>query len=91
MRAVTVTQPGGPEVLEIRDVPISEPGQGQVRVRVFDFGLNRADYCTGPPPGAFILSAAVRREPSPRACGLERHKLVPASASERQIRRVLVV
>lgn len=43
MRAIFVTQPGGPEVLEIRDVPMSEPGQGQIRVRVCAFGLNRAD------------------------------------------------
>ena len=43
MRAVVITAPGGPEVLELRDVPDPEPGIGQVRVRVHASGLNRAD------------------------------------------------
>lgn len=43
MRAVVITAPGGPEVLELRDVPAPEPGPGQVRVRVHASGLNRAD------------------------------------------------
>lgn len=43
MRAVVITAPGGPEVLELRDVPAPEPGPGQVRVRVYASGLNRAD------------------------------------------------
>src|SRR5690606_32497334 len=41
--AVIITAPGGPEVLELRDVPEPEPGPGQVRVRVYASGLNRAD------------------------------------------------
>ncbi len=43
MRAVVITQPGGPEVLEIRDVETPEPIGDQVRVRVRAAGLNRAD------------------------------------------------
>lgn len=43
MRAVVITAPGGPEVLELRDVPAPEPGTGQIRVRVYASGLNRAD------------------------------------------------
>jgi putative PIG3 family NAD(P)H quinone oxidoreductase len=44
MRAVVITQPGGPEVLEVRDVPDpGQPGGDQVRVRVRAAGLNRAD------------------------------------------------
>jgi putative PIG3 family NAD(P)H quinone oxidoreductase len=43
VRAVIITAPGGPEVLELRDVPEPEPGPGQVRVRVYASGLNRAD------------------------------------------------
>lgn len=35
--------PGGPEVLEVRDVPAPEPGPGEVRVRVRAAGVNRAD------------------------------------------------
>ena len=43
MRAVVITRPGGPEVLEIRDVPAPVPGPGEVLVRVHAAGLNRAD------------------------------------------------
>ncbi len=43
MRAVVITKPGGPEVLEIQDVETPEPVGDQVRVRVRAAGLNRAD------------------------------------------------
>jgi NADPH:quinone reductase-like Zn-dependent oxidoreductase len=34
---------GGPEVLRLEDVPVGEPGPGEVRVRVEAIGLNRAE------------------------------------------------
>lgn len=34
---------GGPEVLKLRDVPLTEPGSGEVRIKVEAFGLNRAE------------------------------------------------
>lgn len=43
MRAVVISRPGGPEVLELRDVPTPEPGKGEVLVRVRASALNRAD------------------------------------------------
>ncbi|HXR65916.1 MAG TPA: NAD(P)H-quinone oxidoreductase [Ktedonobacteraceae bacterium] len=43
MKAVIITQPGGPEVLEIQDVERPEPVGEQVRVRVRASGLNRAE------------------------------------------------
>lgn len=43
MRAVVVSQPGPPDVLRIRDVPIPEPTAGQVLIRVKAFGLNRSE------------------------------------------------
>jgi putative PIG3 family NAD(P)H quinone oxidoreductase len=43
MRAVIITRPGGPEVLEIHDVATPEPVGDQVRVRVRASGINRAD------------------------------------------------
>src|ERR1700682_3652359 len=43
MRAVIITRPGGPEVLEVREVATPEPGTEQVRVRVRATALNRAD------------------------------------------------
>ena len=43
MRAVVITQPGGPEVLEVQDVETPEPVGDQVRVSVRASGVNRAD------------------------------------------------
>ena len=43
MRAVVIARPGGPEVLEIRDVPVPVAGDGEVLVRVRATALNRAD------------------------------------------------
>jgi NADPH2:quinone reductase len=43
MKAVIITRPGGPEVLEIQERPKPEPGVGQIRVRVRASALNRAD------------------------------------------------
>src|SRR5215469_8173467 len=43
MRAAIITQPGGPEVLEVQDVETPQPVGDQVRVRVHASGVNRAD------------------------------------------------
>src|SRR5207302_1647209 len=43
MRAVIITRPGGPEVLQLRTVPAAAPGIREVLVRVHATALNRAD------------------------------------------------
>jgi len=43
MRAIVIEAPGGPEVLQWREVPTPEPGRGEVRVRVRATAVNRAD------------------------------------------------
>jgi NADPH2:quinone reductase len=43
MKAVVITRPGGPEVLEIQDVETPQPVGEQVRVRVRASGINRAE------------------------------------------------
>lgn len=43
MRAVIITEPGGPEVLQLRDVAKPHPGPNQIRVRVHATAVNRAD------------------------------------------------
>src|SRR5688572_4650012 len=43
MRAVLITRPGGPEVLQFGDVAEPVPGPGQIRVRVRATAVNRAD------------------------------------------------
>lgn len=57
MKAVVITRFGGPEVLEIQDVPAPQPGPDEVLVRVRSSALNRADLLQraggyAPPPGA---------------------------------------
>jgi putative PIG3 family NAD(P)H quinone oxidoreductase len=43
MRAVVITEPGGPEVLKVREVPDPEPGPGEVLIDVAATAVNRAD------------------------------------------------
>jgi NADPH:quinone reductase len=43
MRAVRVHENGGPDVLRIEDIPVPEPGDGQVRIRVAASGVNFID------------------------------------------------
>jgi NADPH2:quinone reductase len=43
MRALVITQPGGPEVLAVQDRPDPSPSRGEVRVRVHATAVNRAD------------------------------------------------
>ena len=40
MKAVVIREPGGPEVLEIQEVAIPDPGPKQVRVKVAVSGVN---------------------------------------------------
>ena len=43
MRAIVVSQPGGPEVLALEARPSPVPSRGEVRVRIHAAGVNRAD------------------------------------------------
>jgi putative PIG3 family NAD(P)H quinone oxidoreductase len=57
MRAVVITEPGGPDVLQLRDVPDPVPAQGEVVIEVAATAVNRADLPQrqghyDPPPGA---------------------------------------
>jgi NADPH2:quinone reductase len=57
MQAITITQPGGPEVLQITERPIPQPQPGEVLIKVAAAGINRPDVAQrkglyAPPPGA---------------------------------------
>jgi putative PIG3 family NAD(P)H quinone oxidoreductase len=57
MRAVVVSEPGGPEVLEVREVPDPTPKPDEVIIDVAATAVNRADLLQRqgnypPPPGA---------------------------------------
>lgn len=51
-RAVIYETFGGPEVLEVRDVPEPHAGPGEVRVRITAAGLNPMDWLIAAQPGA---------------------------------------
>ena len=60
MRAVEISQPGGPEVLVPVKRPVPEPGHGQILMKVAYAGVNRPDALQragnyAPPPGASDL------------------------------------
>ncbi len=57
MRAITINEPGDPDVLQIAEVPDPTPGRGEVLLDVVATALNRADLLQRqgqypPPPGA---------------------------------------
>ncbi len=80
MKAVQVTQSGGPEVLKVLDLPEPSPGEGQVVVKVEVAGVNYADilsrrgvYALAPPP-PFIAGfevAGVVAALGPKVAGLQ--------------------
>ncbi|ASR56207.1 zinc-binding dehydrogenase [Cellulomonas sp. PSBB021] len=73
MRAVVITEPGGPEVLRVRDVPEPDPGPDEVTRLLVDVeaaGVNRADLLqrqgvypppAGAPPWPGLEAAGVVR------------------------------
>ncbi len=60
MRAIEITEPGGPEVLKPTTRPMPQPAAGQVVIKVAYAGVNRPDALQragsyAPPPGASDL------------------------------------
>ncbi len=44
MRAIQYTKTGDPDVLTLVDKPLTEPGPGQVRLRIHRSGVNPTDW-----------------------------------------------
>ena len=44
MKAVRIHQFGGPETLRVEDLPMPQPGHGEVRIRVIGASVNPVDY-----------------------------------------------
>lgn len=60
MQAIEITRPGGPNVLQLTQRPIPQPGVGEVLIKVAAAGVNRPDVFQrqghyAPPPGASDL------------------------------------
>ena len=57
MKAIIITKPGGPEVLQLKERAIPQPGDNEVLIKVKAAGVNRPDVSQRkgnypPPPGA---------------------------------------
>jgi NADPH2:quinone reductase len=57
MIAIAITQPGGPDVLQPVNMPVPQPAEDEVLIRVVSAGVNRPDLMQRegrypPPPGA---------------------------------------
>ncbi len=60
MRGVEISAPGGPDVLRLTQLPVPQPGEGELLIRVAAAGVNRPDVLQRrgvypPPPGASPL------------------------------------
>ena len=57
MRAIEITAPGRPDVLQLTELPIPQPGHGEVLIRLAYVGVHRPDALQraglyNPPPTA---------------------------------------
>jgi NADPH:quinone reductase len=74
MRAIGLTEFGGPEVLRVLELPIPEPGAGEVRVRVHAAAVNPTDTVLR----AGIVRAAFGGRPGPYVPGMDAAGVVDA-------------
>lgn len=70
-RIVRFHKTGGPEVLQLDELPLAEPGQGEVRIKVEALGLNRAE-------AQFRLGLYLERPHLPSRLGYEAAGVVDA-------------
>ncbi|MDE3075179.1 MAG: NADP-dependent oxidoreductase [Chloroflexota bacterium] len=77
MRAVALSEFGGPEVLTVADLPVPEPGDGEVRIRVAAATVNPTDLGYRSGRQAQLLSAL----PPPYVPGMEMAGTVDAAGA----------
>jgi NADPH:quinone reductase len=63
MKAIVIDEPGGPEVLKIREIPRPSPQEGWVLIKIKAFGLNRSEMYTRQGHSPFVRF--------PRVLGIE--------------------
>jgi NADPH:quinone reductase len=68
MRAIQMTEFGGPEVLELADLPTPEPGAEEVLIRVTRAGLNFADTHTR--TNSYVQKATLPLVPGAEVAGV---------------------
>ncbi|HRE82831.1 MAG TPA: alcohol dehydrogenase catalytic domain-containing protein, partial [Opitutaceae bacterium] len=85
MKAIIISRPGGPEVLELVDRPQPTYSPSQVLIRVAAAGINRADLAQRagnypPPPGASPDIPGLEVSGVVEACGAEVKRWRPGDA-----------
>lgn len=77
MKAFVVSRPGGPEVLELKEIPRPELKQGWSLIKVKGFGVNRSEIFTrqGYSPGVTF----------PRILGIEAVGLIEQTTDEKRL------
>jgi NADPH2:quinone reductase len=68
LKAIQQTEFGGPEVLELVELPVPEPGEGEVLIRVSRAGLNFADTHTR--ENAYVRKASLPLVPGAEVAGV---------------------
>jgi NADPH:quinone reductase len=68
MRAIQMTEFGGPEVLKLAELPVPEPGPGETLVRVSRAGLNFADTHTR--TNSYVQKASLPLVPGGEVAGV---------------------
>ena len=65
-KAIQITQPGGPEAMQLVEVKVGEPGPGEIRIRHHACGLNFIDVYqrTGLYPNADAADARAWKAPA---------------------------
>jgi NADPH2:quinone reductase len=73
MRAIVITEHGGPQVLSIREIPDPVPADGEVLIRVRAFGVNQAethmrkgDWPEAAPVSGIECAGSVAHDPAGR-------------------------
>jgi NADPH2:quinone reductase len=87
MKAIQIQEPGGPEVLQLADLPIPQPGPGQVLIRIETTGVNfiEAYFRKGQYKASFPLvpgseAAGTVEELGPGVTGFAAGELVASTA-----------
>ncbi|MFM8746382.1 MAG: quinone oxidoreductase family protein [Aestuariivirga sp.] len=77
MKAIRISETGGPEVMKLEEIELGKPGPGEVRVRQTAIGLNYIDtyhrsglYPVALPSGIGLEAAGVVEELGPGVSGL---------------------
>jgi NADPH:quinone reductase-like Zn-dependent oxidoreductase len=75
MHAIVERGTGGPDVMHFEQVPVPQPGPGEVRIRVYAAGVNPADWeirigMFGPRRPAGAASPPVARQPGLEVAGV---------------------